>query len=235
MNFFSGYLTSASSGKLPSPSRNLKKSSCPGTRSHRFCFCSAILSAQASGETRFSLKISLCSLHFLLISSRMPSRYARYLSCLFLSFMSLCFFSYFFVNTGHNTVPNNMLTDISNVGKACVISPPFEITLFSVRSPVLSEVIPIVIDGPSISAKGTVSCFRSCGGGSILISACSISRWNLGDRKKNVFSGISDSSFLSTASCGLYDFRLLDVICKRLSGLFIARKLLPTIIFNPII
>ena len=183
-NFFSGYLTSASNGRFPSPSLNLRKSFWPITLSHNFVLSSAIRSAHSSGEIIFSTSISLCSLHFLLISSLIWSRYARYLSCLFFSFMSFCFFSYFLVSIGQRTVPSNMLTDMSNVGRAWVISPPFEITLLTDKRPVLIEVIPIVREGPSINANGTVSIFCNCGGGSIVICVCSISLWKRGERKK---------------------------------------------------
>ena len=72
--------------------------------------------------------------------------------------MIACFFSYFLVSTGHNTVPSSMLPDIIIVGSACVIAPPLDRTFTAERIPVLMDVIPIVIDGPSISAMGTVSC-----------------------------------------------------------------------------
>ena len=51
-----------------------------------------------------------------------------------------------------------MLPDIIIVGSACVIAPPLDRTFTAERIPVLMDVIPIVIDGPSISAMGTVSC-----------------------------------------------------------------------------
>ena len=75
-----------------------------------------------------------------------------------------------------------MLTDITSVGTAWVISPPLAMTLLTVRIPVLNDARPMVRDGPSIRASGTVSTFCTWGGGSMAMWAVSTSRWNRADR-----------------------------------------------------
>lgn len=76
--------------------------------------------------------------------------------------------------------------DMSSVGITDAILPPF-IPLMRDISPVLTDVIPIVMDGPIINASGTVSSFSNGGGGSIFTSACSISFLKRGEREKTVF------------------------------------------------